>query len=156
MILHMVRQWLRQNLHLRLYSQKRPDILHSRVNYGLYFLRIWVKIDHIISALHVWPPLVELTHSGLVMPYDTIHLSEHRFVMAFCLLSPRPAVANSCMNQCEWHRLRMESDFFLQNLGFIPGIPLCRTRTIWYDDYLLINANQTRIKHELIRCSEMQ
>ena len=47
-------------------------------------------------------------------------------------------------------------DFFLKNLGFVPGLPLCRTRTIWYDDYLRINANQTRIKHELIRCSEMQ
>ena len=27
---------------------------------------------------------------------------------------------------------------------------------MWYDYYLRINANQTRIKHELIRCSEMQ
>ena len=51
---------------------------------------------------------------------------------------------------CEW------GDFFLKNLGFVPGLLLCRTRKIWYDDYLRINANQTQIKHELIRCSEMQ
>ena len=48
------------------------------------------------------------------------------------------------------------SDFFLKNLGFVLGLPLCRTGTIWYDDYLRINASQTRIKHEMIRCSEMQ
>ena len=47
-------------------------------------------------------------------------------------------------------------DFFLKHLGFVPGLPLRRTRTIWYDGDLRINANQTRIKHELIRCSEMQ
>ena len=44
-------------------------------------------------------------------------------------------------------------DFFLKNMGFVPDLPLCRTKTIWYDDYLQINANQTRIKHELVRCS---
>ena len=54
-------------------------------------------------------------------------------------------------------------DFFLKHLGFVPGLPLCRTRTIWYDDYLRINANQTRITHELhtnwydaVRCNKMQ
>ena len=44
--------------------------------------------------------------------------------------------------------------FFLKNLGFVPGLPLCRTRTIWYDDYLRSNANQTQIKHKLIWCSK--
>ena len=47
-------------------------------------------------------------------------------------------------------------DFFLKNLGFVPSLPLCRSRTIWCDDYLRINANQTWIKHELIRCNKMQ
>ena len=70
-------------------------------------------------------------------------------------LKPRPTVANSCTNQCEWHRLQMEVIFFF-NLGFVPGLPLCWTRTIWYDAYLRSNANQTWIKHELIWCSEMQ
>ena len=32
-------------------------------------------------------------------------------------LSPRPTVANSCRNQCEWHRLRMEAIFSLQIWG---------------------------------------
>ena len=37
-------------------------------------------------------------------------------------------------------------DFFLKNLVFVPGLPLCRTRTIWCDDYLQINMNQTRTR----------
>ena len=47
-------------------------------------------------------------------------------------------------------------DFFLKNLGFVLGLSLCRTRMIWYDDYFRINANQTRIKHDAVRCNKMQ
>ena len=50
MILHMARQWLRQNVHLRIYSQKAPHISPFRASYGLSFVRIWVKIDHVLTA----------------------------------------------------------------------------------------------------------
>ena len=52
MILHMVRQWLRQNMYQRLYSQKTPHILPSQVRYGVSFMRIRVKIDCVITAPH--------------------------------------------------------------------------------------------------------
>ena len=55
--------------------------------------------------------------------------------------------------------LAIGGDFFLKNLGFAPGLPLCRTRTIWYDDY----CESMRIRHELntnwydaVRCNKMQ
>ena len=106
------------------------------------FPQIRLSLQCIISSTVylVWYAL-------LICRYSTISIY---------ILSLRPTVANSCTNQCKWHRLWMEAIFFLQILGFVPGLPLCRTRTIWYDDYLRINANQTQIKHELIRCSEMQ
>ena len=50
-------------------------------------------------------------------------------------------------------------DFFLKNLGFVPGLPLCWTGKIWYDDYLRINANQTRLNtnwYDAVRCNKMQ
>ena len=41
-ILHMVWQWLMQNMHLRLYSQKTTHISPLRASYGLSFVRIGV------------------------------------------------------------------------------------------------------------------
>ena len=38
MILHMVGQWLRNNMHQRLYSQSTPHISTLRVSYGLFLL----------------------------------------------------------------------------------------------------------------------
>ena len=52
MILDMVQQWLKQNMHQRFHSPKTPHISPLRVRYGLSFVRIWVKIDHFITALH--------------------------------------------------------------------------------------------------------
>ena len=71
-------------------------------------------------------------------------------------LSPRPTVVNSCANQYEWHSLRMEVIFFLKNLEFIPGLPLCRTRTIWYDDYLRIRHELNTNWHDAVRCNKTQ
>ena len=54
-------------------------------------------------------------------------------------------------------------DFFLKIWGFVPGLPLCRTTTIWYDDYLRINSDQyesdTKLNkncYDAVRCNKMQ
>ena len=51
MILHMVRQWLRQSMNQRLYSWKTPHISPSQASYGVSFVKIWVKINRVITAL---------------------------------------------------------------------------------------------------------
>ena len=51
-ILYTVWQWLRQNMHQRLYSQMTPHNLPSQVSYGVSFVRIWVKIFCVIIAPH--------------------------------------------------------------------------------------------------------
>ena len=85
------------------------------------------------------------------------HVTQNQIVFSQCKeWSPRPTVANSCTNQCEWHRLRMEAIFFLKNLGFVPGLPLCRTRTIWYDDYLQIRHELNKNWYDAVRCNKMQ
>ena len=50
MIFHMVSQWLRWNMHQRLYSQKTPHILSSWVSCGMSSVRIWVIIYCIITV----------------------------------------------------------------------------------------------------------
>ena len=52
MILHMVQQWLRQNMLQRLYSQKTPHTSPSRASYGVSFVSNGVTIDRIITASH--------------------------------------------------------------------------------------------------------
>ena len=47
-------------------------------------------------------------------------------------------------------------DFFLKNLGFVPGLPLCRTRMIWYDDYLRIRHELSTNWYDAVRCNKMQ
>ena len=47
-------------------------------------------------------------------------------------------------------------DFFLKKLGFVPGLPLCRTRTIWYDDYLRIRHELSTNWYDAVRCNKMQ
>ena len=49
-ILDMVWQWLRQNMHQRLYSQKTHHISPLQASYGVSFVRIWVKIDCVITT----------------------------------------------------------------------------------------------------------
>ena len=49
MILHTSLQWLRQNINRSLNSP-------LWMSYGMYFARIWEKIDHVITAPHcLWP-----------------------------------------------------------------------------------------------------
>ena len=50
----------------------------------------------------------------------------------------------------------MEAIFFLKNLGFVPGLPLCQTRTIWYDDYLRIRHELNTKWYDAVRCNKMQ
>ena len=64
MILHMVRQRLRQNMHQRLYSQKTPHISPSWVSYGVSFGRIWVEIDCIILALRCISDITTAEHKS--------------------------------------------------------------------------------------------
>ena len=52
MNLLLAQRWLRQNMHQRLYSQQTPHISPSRASYGEPFVRIWVKIDHVLTAPH--------------------------------------------------------------------------------------------------------
>ena len=67
-------------------------------------------------------------------------------------LSPRPTVANSCTNQCEWHRLRMEAIFSLKIWDSYRVYLYAEPE--WFD--AMIICESMRIRHELIRCSEMQ
>ena len=64
MSLRMLQKWLRQNTHQRLYSQKTPHISPSRASYGVSFVRIWVKIDRVITApycifFYKWPTMIK-------------------------------------------------------------------------------------------------
>ena len=47
-------------------------------------------------------------------------------------------------------------DFFLKYLGFVLGLPLCRTRTIWCDDYLRIRHQLNTNWYDAVRCNKMQ
>ena len=47
MIFHMMQQWLRQDMYQRLYSRTTSHISPSRS-----FVRIWVRIDRVLTALH--------------------------------------------------------------------------------------------------------
>ena len=51
--IYMVRYWLRQYMHQMWFSQKTPHTSPSRANYGVSFLRIWMKIGRVRRA----PPL---------------------------------------------------------------------------------------------------
>ena len=51
MILHMVWQWQRQNMHQNLYSQNTPHISPSRASCGVSIVRIFEKTDRVITAL---------------------------------------------------------------------------------------------------------
>ena len=75
------------------------------------------------------------------------------------ILSPRPTVANSCTNQCEWHRLRMEAIFSLRIWGSYR-VYLC-TEPERFETMIICES--MRIRHELntnwydaVRCNEMQ
>ena len=74
-------------------------------------------------------------------------------------LSPRPTVANSCTNQCEWHRLRMEAIFSLKILGSYLVYLYAEPQRF---DTMII-CESMRIRHELntncydaVRCNKMQ
>ena len=74
-------------------------------------------------------------------------------------LSPRPTVANSCTNQCEWHGLRMEVIFSLKIWGS-HQVYLCAEPERF--DTMII-CESMRIRHELntnwfdaVRCKKMQ
>ena len=75
------------------------------------------------------------------------------------LLSPRPTVANSCTNQCEWDRLRMEAIFSLKIWGsyqvYLYAEPerfgtmiKCESMRIWHE----LNTNW----YDAVRCNKMQ
>ena len=72
-------------------------------------------------------------------------------------LSHRPTVANSCTNQYEWHRLRMEAIFSLKNWGSYRVYLYAEPER--FDTMIICESMRIRhefTKHELIRCSEMQ
>ena len=68
MILHMVRQWLRKNTNQRLFSQKTHQSSPVRASYGVS-LRIWNKIDRVITAPHC------TLHCGFITPGQGLTLS---------------------------------------------------------------------------------
>ena len=59
-----------------------------------------------------------LTEPMVVRLLTHICVTRSQWVNSFIpSLSPRPTVANSCTNQCEWHRLQMEAIFSLKIWG---------------------------------------
>ena len=79
--------------------------------------------------------------------------------MACNLLSPRPTVANSYTNQCEWHRLRMQAIFSLKIWGSYRVYLYAEPERF---DTIII-CESMRIRHELntnwydaVRCNKMQ
>ena len=55
MILHVVRQWMRQNINQRLHSQKTHHTPLSRACYGVFLVRIQDKFDRVIQASrYIW------------------------------------------------------------------------------------------------------
>ena len=52
MILHTSLQELRQNINQRLSPKKTPHTLPWRVSYGVSFMNLLEKIDHVIMAMH--------------------------------------------------------------------------------------------------------
>ena len=135
----------------------------------------WITLTHSLLLLLTPPnhstqsPTHLIAHSLTQSPTDSIHLlnqsinhstdSPHwlthsltRSLAHSVTLSPRPTVANSCANQCEWHRLRMEAIFAIKFWVRTSSTSLLNQNDVirW------LFANQTRIKHKLIWCSEMQ
>ena len=73
--------------------------------------------------------------------------------------SPCPTVANSCTNQCEWHRLRMEAIFSLKIWGSYRVYLYAEPERF---DVMII-CESMRIRHQLntnwydaVRCNKMQ
>ena len=52
MIMHTSLLWLSQNINESLNPQKTPHISPYRANYGVSFVMILVKIDHVITTPH--------------------------------------------------------------------------------------------------------
>ena len=52
-------------IYKKLYSRKTPHISPSRASYGVSFVRIWMKIDRIITALHCMLNHFEKTCKGV-------------------------------------------------------------------------------------------
>ena len=80
-------------------------------------------------------------------------------VVVVCLLSPRPTVGNSCMNQCEWHSLRMEAILSLKIWGSYRVYLYAGPE--WFDTMIICKT--IWIRHELntnwydaVRCNKMQ
>ena len=89
-----------------------------------------------------------------------LYLSDRQFYfLVRCILSPRPTVANSCTNQCEWHRLRMEAIFSLKIWGSYRVYLYAEPERF---DTMII-CESMRIRHKLntnwydaVRCNKMQ
>ena len=75
------------------------------------------------------------------------------------ILSPRPTVANSCTNQCEWHRLRMEAIFSLKIWGSYRVYLYAEPE--WFDTMIICESMWIRREwntnwYDAVRCNNMQ
>ena len=74
-------------------------------------------------------------------------------------LSPRPTVANSYTNQCEWHRLRMEATFSLKICGSYRVYLYAEPKR--FDTMIICKSMRIRHKwntnwYDAVRCNKMQ
>ena len=110
--------------------------------------------DNILSCKIGWKLLDGIRET------NPVSLLSHITVVWWMVhLSPRPTVANSCTNQCEWHRLRMEAIFSLKILGSYRVYLYAEPQRF---DTMII-CESMRIRHELntncydaVRCNKMQ
>ena len=91
------------------------NILHLSSHYLWYCVKIyhWIRMFYSISQL------IKNESCNYLEILAVLAISVCNTMPKVCLcISPRPTVANSCTNQCEWHRMRIEAIFSFKKIGF--------------------------------------
>ena len=89
MILHMIQQWLRQNMDQRLYSQETPHSSPSRASYGVSFCEdLGENWRYNVTALYIYNIYMYIykKHRGLIIaqwiitPYCIQHCKRRTYI----------------------------------------------------------------------------
>ena len=132
-------------------------ILHLSSHYLWYCVKIyhWIRMFYSISQL------IKNESCNNLEILAVLAISVCHTMPKVCLcISLRPTVANSCTNQCEWHRLRMEAIFSFEKKWVSHRVYLY-AKPERFDTMIICES--MRIRHELntnwydaVRCNKMQ
>ena len=142
MILHMVRQWLRQNMHQRLYLQKTSHNSPSLASYRLPLVMIGVKIDRVIAATYYIQNSWFIVISSWYTTHKHLRIRKQVHAVPFCIIRSQFKWYNMYSN-CGVLRQTGTSNYNRQYLWDVITCPspwyLLLAQHSWIDNTLSIS-----------------